>query len=123
MLERRDGQALTQLEDYRRLAAFERQALDEPAVSGVLSILTLLRPLHRAESGGTTMSLPDSQDELTVLLELLALAPDRHLPEMFLTPGREVARLRLQLPVIGSQQAAALAERLKIAGEESYNFV
>jgi len=120
MLERNDGQPLAQIEDYRRLAAFERGALDIPRVSGVLSALTLLRPLQRAESGGPSLTLPDNQDELAVLLELLALAPDQHLPRKFLTAGREVARIRVRLPILGSQEAAALAERLQTLGEEVF---
>jgi len=120
MLERRDGSALTHLEGYRRLERFGARLREESLVSGTLSILTMLRPLQRAESGGGRLALPDNQDELDLLLELLALAPDPYLPRRFLAAGSEALRVNVRLPIVGSQEAAALAARLQRQGEEIF---
>jgi len=120
MLERVEGQPLLQLADYQRMATFEQRARREPLVSGVLSVLTLLRPLQRAESGGGPLALPGNQDEMTLLLELLALAPDRSVEQKFLTDTRDTARISVQLPIVGSQEAAALAQRLQRLGDELF---
>ncbi|PLY00898.1 MAG: hypothetical protein C0624_11215 [Desulfuromonas sp.] len=112
MFERRDGKPLTELADYRTLEALVKQIEQQPQVAGALSILTLLRPLQRAESGGEKLALPDNQDELDVLLELLAMSNDPQLSNRFLTPERTVARFSVRLPILGSQQTATLAQQI-----------
>ena len=49
---RRDGAPLTSLDDVRRMAAFEQAILAREHVTGVSSILAVLRQLQRAEAGG-----------------------------------------------------------------------
>jgi len=120
MLDRHDGHPLTRLDDYQRLARFEARLREEPKVSGVLSLLTLLRPLQRAESGGDSLVLPDNQDELELLLELLTLSPDQQLVRKFMASDRATTRLSVRLPIIGSQDAVALTWRLQRLADEVF---
>jgi len=114
MFERRDGEPLTRVEDYHLLETFVHRLQEEPLVAGTLSVLTLLKPLQRAEFGGDQLTLPGYQDELDLLLELLAMAPDQNLVDTFLTADRSVIRISARLPIVGSQQAAMLSERVQM---------
>jgi len=81
-------------------------------VASVFSVLDLLRPLHRAETGGATLALPDSDDQLRYELELLQLADDRDLPRRFLSTDRTTVRLSVWLHDVGSRTAAEVAATL-----------
>ena len=120
MVERRDGSGLRELDDYRRMEAFEQRLRDVEEVTGVLSLVTLLRPLQRAEFGAGELVLPANQDELTVLLDLLAMASDAPLVNKFLSPGHRVARLSVRLPSLGSRDAVELVAGLQKTGEEVF---
>ncbi len=86
-LEKVDGQALVKQADYAKLEEFEALARRQQPVANVFSILTLLRQLHRAESGGEGTVLPDNDDQLQYELDLLSMAGDRQMQSRFLTPG------------------------------------
>jgi len=116
MLEKRDGQALLQQADYEKLAEFERLAQHQQPVAKVFSILTLLRPLHRAERGSEGPDLPGNDDELHYELDLLSMAEDRQILNRFATPGLQAARISVWLHDIGSRSAETVTETLVAEG-------
>ena len=63
---RSDGAPLTGQDDVQRMQAFEQAALAREHVTGVSSILAVLRQLQRAESGGEALVLPPDQRATTL---------------------------------------------------------
>lgn len=112
MVERRDGNPLSSVTDYAKLDKFEAFARSQRPVTSVFSILSLLRQLHRAESGSTFPNLPVYDDELHYELDLLGMASDRQLQSRFITPNLQVARVSVWLHDIGSRSAAVVTDTL-----------
>lgn len=117
MVSRQDQRPLTSLADIQALQTLEILADAEKQVSSRYSILTLLRPLYQAQYNSLT-DLPIDQEQLDQLFALLNLAPDQHLQRKLLSADQRVARISLQLPSMGSQEAVALATRLQHQGEK-----
>lgn len=120
ILQRADGQALVKQADYTKLAEFEALARRQQPVAKVFSILTPLRQLHRAESGGEEPDLPANDDQLQYELDLLGMAGDRQMQNRFLTPERQAARISVRLNDIGSRAAATVTETLVKDGREIF---
>lgn len=116
MVSRTDGAPLESAGDYAQMAGFEALAREQAPVASVLSILPLLRQLHRAESGGDRLDLPANDDDLRYALELIELAPDHDLPRRLLTADRATARLSVWLHNVGSRAAAEVAATLVSRG-------
>ncbi|MBE0576273.1 MAG: MMPL family transporter [Desulfuromonadales bacterium] len=112
ILEKQDGSPLAELDDYTKLVAFEALAQHQQPVTSVFSILSLLRQLHRAESGSQSSELPADDDELHYELDLLGMAEDQYMQSRFLTPDLQTARISVWLHDVGSRSAAAVTDKL-----------
>ncbi len=117
---RRDGQPLTALDDVQRLAAFEAAAHRQPHVTTVTSMLAVIRQLHRAESGGTELSLPGNERDLSYCFDLLQAAPDQGLIRKMVAPDFTRARVSVRIHAIGSAISAPLVDALLAAARESF---
>src|SRR6185503_7594805 len=71
MLRRHDGAPITSLDAIRRLDALETATRARPHVTTVTSVLALLRQVHRAETGGSTLALPTDEETLRNEIALL----------------------------------------------------
>jgi len=120
MVTRSDALPLESMADYERIEKFEKLALHHEAVAGSLSVLTLLRPLHRAESAAATLSLPDNDDDLRYELELLESAREHSSLRRFLTTDRKTARVTFRLHDMGSRTAASLVATLQQQGKSIF---
>jgi predicted RND superfamily exporter protein len=112
MLERADGAPLTQLEDLQRMQAFEQATLAREPVTGVTSILAVLRQLQRAESGGEQLALPASQRDASYAFDLLDAAPEAHLIHKLIAPDFTSARFNVRIHALGTAAAAELADAI-----------
>ena len=120
MIVRTDGLPLATVGNYKRIEQFENLANRQEAVAGHFSILTLLRPLHRAETNSLTLSLPDNDDDLGYELELMASDADQSLLQRFISADRKTVRISIRLHDIGSRAAAGLVENLLQQGNEIF---
>ena len=120
MLSRADGQALDNVADYRALERFEQQAGDRQGVAKVISILPVLRQLHRAETGGENAALPENGNDLRYELDLLRQAEQLDQSPRYLTDDRRTARFSVLLHDIGSRAALTVTEQLESAGQEIF---
>ena len=117
MVRRSDGKALDHPADYQALEKFEQQAQEQPAVGNVLSILPVMRQLHRVESGKKSVGLPQYEDDLRYELDLLRLTDNRDQVGQFLTADRTTARISVLLHNVGSREALATVRQLESAGK------
>ncbi len=120
MLSRSDGRPLDGVADYRALERFEQRTSERPGVAKVISVLPLLRQLHRAETGGEKTALPENGSDLHYELELLARSKQHDQAARYLTDDRRTARFSILLHDIGSRSALALTEQLEHAGQEIF---
>jgi len=118
MVSRRDGEPLASHDAVQRLAAFEAAALRHPEVTGVASILPVLRQLERGESGGDALSLPPDERATAYAFDLLEAAPDQTLIRKLVTPDFRAARLSVRLRAVGTAVAAPLADTILAEGRE-----
>jgi predicted RND superfamily exporter protein len=116
MIFRQDGRPLETPADYSRLAQFEESARSLGPVANVYSILTLLRQVHRAETDGTLLQLPDDPDQLRYELDLMGMAPDQSLQRRFLSSDKTTARVSLWLHDVGSRKSAEVVDELDESG-------
>jgi uncharacterized protein len=121
MISRKDGLPLESADDYAQIAAFEDVAENRASVAKTFSILTLLRPLHRAETDESWATAPPDPDQLRYELDLLAMAPDQSLQRRFLSADRTTARISVWLHDVGSRKALALVDRLDAAGRSIFS--
>jgi len=108
---RRDGGPLTTRDAVARMAAFESAALRREPVTGVSSILDVLRQLERAESGGG-LALPGDEQATAWDFDLLEAAPEQPLVRKLLAPDFTRARISVRVRAVGTSGAAPLAESL-----------
>jgi hypothetical protein len=109
---RGDGEPLTDQDDVRRMEAFEQAALAREHVTGVSSILPVLRQLQRAESGGEALALPPDQRATTYAFDLLEAAPEPGLVSKLIAPDFSSARFNVRIRALGTAQAAKLADAI-----------
>jgi len=108
---RRDGAPLTGLESVKRMAAFEAAVLRRDPVTGVSSILAVLRQLQRAESGGE-LALPADERASAWAFDLLEAAPEQPLVRKLVAADFTQARFNVRVRAVGTSVAAPLAESL-----------
>jgi predicted RND superfamily exporter protein len=109
---RRDEGPLATLDAVQRMAAFERAVLARQHVTGVTSVVDLLRQLQRAESGDGALALPASQGDVLHAFDLLEAAPDLALIRKLVSPDFTRARFNVRIRAVGTSVAAPLAEDL-----------
>jgi hypothetical protein len=113
LVSRRDGEPLTGLDDVRRLAAFEKAVLAVEHVTGVSSVLAVLRQMQRAEHGGAGPELPDNERDAAYAFDLLEAAPEQDLLRKMIAPDFTLARVNVRIHAIGTSAAAPLAESIE----------
>ncbi len=113
---RRDGAALTGLDDIVALERFEREVAEIPDVSGVYGITSLLAQLQRAEIGSDALTVPKTQEDLTYAFDLLSGTTGDPLLGRLMVPDRTVTRISVRVHAIGSARAAAVIEAISALG-------
>jgi predicted RND superfamily exporter protein len=122
LLRRRDGGPLASLDVFRRLDALETAIRARPHVATVTSALALVRQVHRAETDGTTLALPD--DDRTLRSELNLLDESGHeLVRRFAAPEFRALRLSVRVHAVGTAEsaprgAANVGDAARIRGPE-----
>ncbi len=99
--------------DFITLDEFAKSLHGDPAITGVWSLLPLLKQLHRAESGATTLALPADDDSLAAYLEILESSDEVEMLRRLLSPDHVTARLRVSVHVAGTAQAARIVRRVR----------
>jgi len=112
MIERRDGAPLTGLEDVRSIAAFERQLIELDEVTAALSVIDLIRQLHRAEQDATELELPEDADALLYCFDLIEAEDSQEDVGRLITPDFTAARVTVRLHAIGTAEAARMLDRI-----------
>ena len=113
MLTRKDGKALTGLEDMTRLGRLHDSVDRLQMVSGSYSILGVLRQLSRAEGKRRELALPEHADELLSLFDLLEVAPDQAFLRKMVSADFSRLRLSVRTGSIGTADTAKLVSRIE----------
>ncbi len=116
MVTRRDGAPLTSADDLQRLAALEQATLARPPVTGVSSILAVVRQVQRAESGGDALVLPPDDIASGYAFDLLDAADDQRLIRKLIAPDFTAARLNVRIHAIGTAEVSTLAAAILADG-------
>jgi predicted RND superfamily exporter protein len=112
VLRRRDGAPITSLDAFRRLAALEEAIRARPHVTTVTSILALVRQIHRAETPGAALSLPE--DPATLQDELDLLDESGHaLVRRFAAPELRALRVTVRLRAVGTAESASVVDAIR----------
>jgi predicted RND superfamily exporter protein len=117
---RRDGAPLTGLDDVHRMAAFEQAILRRPYVTGVSSVLAVLRQLHRAEHGGEALILPDNERDTGLVFDLLEASDNPHLLHKLIAPDFTRVRFNVRIRAVGTAIAAPLADAMLADGRRLF---
>ena len=94
------------------MAAFEQAILAREHVTGVSSILAVLRQLQRAESGGDELALPGNERDAAYAFDLLEAAPEQDLIRKLIAPDFTSARFNVRIRAVGTAIAAPLADAI-----------
>jgi predicted RND superfamily exporter protein len=89
-------------------------------VTGVSSILAVLRQLQRAESGGTDLSLPQNERDTAYAFDLLEAAPEQDLIRKLIAPDFTRARFNVRVRAVGTAIAAPLADAILADGRRLF---
>jgi predicted RND superfamily exporter protein len=120
---RRDGAPLTAADDLHRLGAFEQAIVARPLVTGVSSILAVVRQVQRAASGGDALILPPDDAASGDAFDLLDAADDQRLIHKLIAPDFTAARLNVRIHAVGTAEisplaAAILADGRRLLGDD-----
>lgn len=118
--ERRDGAPLTSLDAVRRMAAFEQAILAREDVTGVGSIVPVLRQLQRAESRSDVLALPANERDAAYAFDLLEAAPEQDLIRKLIAPDFTSARFNVRVRAVGTAIAAPLADAILADGRRIF---
>lgn len=110
MVEGVGGESLASADAIRKLAALERSILQRPQVDVVLSVLPVLRQIHRAETVGGDLRLPATEADVATACDLLEAGSDQPLVRKVISPDPTQARLSVRLRSIGTADAAAMTD-------------
>lgn len=113
---RRDGAPLTSADDLRRLAALEQAIATRAPVTGVTSILAVVRQVQRAERRGAGPQLPADDEASGYVFDLLEAADDQRLIHKLVAPDFTAARVNVRIHAIGTAEAAPLAAAIRDDG-------
>jgi predicted RND superfamily exporter protein len=116
VVSRRDGAPLRSLDAVRRMDAFEQAILRHEPVTGVTSLLAVLRQLQRAETGGEALALPDDEASAAWAFDLLEAAPDPSLIRKFAAPDFARMRFHVRVRAVGTAVSAPLADAIATEG-------
>ena len=113
---RRDGAPLTGAADLRRLAALEQAILARPHVTGVSSVLAVVRQIQRAEAGGDALVLPPDDTASGYVFDLLDAADDQRLLHKLVAADYTAARLNVRLHAVGTAEVTPLVDAILADG-------
>ncbi len=108
LVSRRDGRPLTTPADMRKIAEFQDMAARQVHVGDAYSIADPVRLVNRAETGGKSLRLPDSEDDLLDDFDLMQADPERSFLAALMTKDLTTARVRVRIHAVGSAVAAPL---------------
>jgi len=117
---RRDGAPLTSLAAVRSMAAFEQAVLAREHVTGVGSIVPVLRQLQRAESQGEQLVLPGNERDAAYAFDLLEAAPEQDLIRKLIAPDFTSARFNVRVRAVGTAIVAPLADAILADGRRLF---
>jgi predicted RND superfamily exporter protein len=92
--------------------SFEQATLGRAHVTGVSSILAVLRQLQRAESGSDELALPEDERDTAYAFDLLEAAPEQDLIRKLIAPGFTSVRFNVRIRAVGTAIAAPLADAI-----------
>ena len=113
MLSRKDGKALTSLEDMTRLGTLHKSTDQLQNVSGSFSIISILRQLNRAETKQKELALPDNGGDLLNLFDLLEVAPDQEFLRKLISADFTKLRLSVRTKAIGTSDTAKMVSSVE----------
>jgi uncharacterized protein len=112
LVRREDASPVADLATIRALDELERRTRSREHVAGMTSVLTLLRQVHRAESGSGKLEIP--VDAATLQEELDLLDESGHaLVSRFAAPEMTALRLTVRLRSVGSALSGPLVKAIR----------
>ena len=113
MLTRRDSSTLTRLEDLTRIDKLQDAINDLHKVAGSYSLLSVIKQLNRAETNQEQLSLPDNNESLLYLFDLLETSPNQKQLRKLVSPEFTTLRINVRIKAIGSADTASLVTRIE----------
>lgn len=113
MLTRKDRSTLTRLDDLTRIDNLQDSINDLQQVSGSYSLLSVIKQLNRAETNQEQLSLPENNENLLYLFDLIETSPNQKLLRKLVSPDFTTLRINVRIKAIGSANAADLVSRIE----------
>jgi len=113
MLTRSDKSSLTRLDDLARVDKLQSSINDLQPVAGSYSLLSVIKQLNRAEANQDQLSLPDNDEDLLYLFDLLEIAPNQKQLRKLVNPEFTTLRINVRIKAIGSADAADLVSKVE----------
>jgi predicted RND superfamily exporter protein len=113
MLTRTDSSSLTRLDDLGRVDKLQGSINNLQQVAGSYSLLNVIKQLNRAETNQAQLSLPDRDQDLLYLFDLIEVAPNQNQLRKLVDPRFTTLRINVRIKAIGSADAAILISRIE----------
>ncbi len=113
MLTRSDNSRLTRLDDLTRVDKLQNSINDLQPVAGSYSLLSVIKQLNRAEANQDQLSLPDNDEDLLYLFDLLEISPNQKQLRKLVNPEFTTLRINVRIKAIGSADAADLVSKVE----------
>lgn len=120
LLSRKDGSPLTTPGDIRRIAAFQEMAARQEHVADVYSVADPIRLVSRAETGGKSQGLPESEDDLLYDFDLMQADREQSFLGKLMTKDLTTARISVRIHAVGTAAAAPLIRTIEEKGKELF---
>jgi len=120
LVSRKDGRPLTTPGDIRRIAAFQEMAARQAHVAHVYSIADPLRLVNRAETGGKSQGLPESEDDLLYDFDLMQADREQSFLAKLMAKDLTTARISVRIHAVGTAAAAPLIRAIRENGKELF---
>jgi len=117
MLTRSDNSSLTRLDDLTRVDKLQSSVNDLQQVAGSYSLLSVIKQLNRAEANQDQLSLPENDEDLLYLFDLLEISPNQKQLRKLINPKFTTLRINVRIKAIGSADAADLVSRIEQLAE------
>ena len=117
MLTRSDKSRLTRLDDLTRVDKLQNSINDLQQVAGSYSLLSVIKQLNRAEANQDQLSLPENDEDLLYLFDLLEISPNQKQLRKLINPKFTTLRINVRIKAIGSADAADLVSRIEQLAE------
>ena len=117
MLTRSDKSRLTRLDDLTRIDKLQDSINDLQQVAGSYSLLSVIKQLNRAEANQDQLSLPENDEDLLYLFDLLEISPNQKQLRKLINTKFTTLRINVRIKAIGSADAADLVSRIEQLAE------